>query len=76
VFLDLVRRATPGERLTRALELSETVRGFAEAGMRARHPQADDREIFLRMARLYLGDELARKVYGELPTDGTQSERT
>ena len=74
MFLDLVRRATPGERLKRALELSETVRAFAEAGMRARHPHAGDREIFLRMAKLYLGDELARKVYGELPDDGSQNE--
>jgi hypothetical protein len=61
--------------MQRAFEVSETVRGFAEAGMRARHPQADDREIFLRMARLYLGDELARKVYGELPPDGPKSQR-
>ena len=70
VFLDLVRRATPGERLKRALELSETVRAFAEVGMRARHPQADEHEIFIRMAQLYLGAELARKAYGELPADG------
>ena len=76
VFLDLVRRASPGERMKRAFEVSETVRAFAEAGMRARHPQADDREIFLRMARLYLGEELARKVYGELPADGPKSQRT
>src|SRR5579863_9255790 len=70
VFLDLVRRATPGERMKRALELSQTVRSLAEAGMRARHPHAGEREIFLRMARLYLGDELAQTVYGDLPADG------
>jgi hypothetical protein len=53
--------------MQRALELSNTVRAFAEAGMRQRHPRAGEREIFLRMAQLYLGEELARKVYGELP---------
>ncbi|MDR3702945.1 MAG: hypothetical protein P4L56_25085 [Candidatus Sulfopaludibacter sp.] len=74
VFLELVRRATPGERMKRALEVSETVRAFAEAGMRARHPHADDREIFLRMAQLYLGDNLARRVYGS-PVDGPKNQR-
>jgi hypothetical protein len=69
VFLDLVRRATPGERMQRALELSDMVRAFAEAGMRQRYPGAGEREIFLRMAQLYLGEELARQVYGELPDD-------
>lgn len=62
--------------MKRAFEMSDTVKAFAEAGMRKRHPQAGDREIFLRMAELYLGDDLARKVYGELPDDGPKSSRT
>jgi hypothetical protein len=64
VFLDLQRRMPPEEKLARALELSALVRSFAEAGMRQRYPQADDREIFLRLARLTLGNELFKVAYG------------
>jgi hypothetical protein len=64
VFLDLQRRMPPEEKLARAIEMSALVRSFAEAGMRQRHPQADDREIFLRLARLTLGKELFKAAYG------------
>jgi hypothetical protein len=64
VWLEVVRKLTPAERLKRALDLSETVRSLAEAAMRQAHPTASDREIFLRMAQRQLGDELFRKVYG------------
>jgi hypothetical protein len=59
---------TPEQRIRRAFELSQMVRSLAEAGMRQRHPQAGDREIFLRMARLTLGDDLFRRAYGEQPS--------
>ena len=69
-FIELQRALPPGEKLRLALELSETVRAFAEAGMRRRYPHAGDREIFLRLAQMRLGGELFRKVYGdELPKD-------
>jgi len=42
------------------------VRRAAEAGLRERYPDADDREIFLRLARLILGDELCERVYGKV----------
>ncbi|MDE3168211.1 MAG: hypothetical protein KGN36_20580 [Acidobacteriota bacterium] len=70
VLLDLVRRMTPEERLQRALEYSDFVRGFAEAGVRSAFPSAGDREVFLRAARRRLGPALFRKVYpDELPDD-------
>jgi hypothetical protein len=65
VFLACVRRMSPAQRMLRALELSDMVRGLAEQGVRQRFPQADEREVFLRVARLRLGDELFRKAYGE-----------
>jgi len=72
VFVELQRRMTPSGRLRRAMELSDMVRAFAEAGMRRRYPNADDRELFLRMARQNLGRELFRKVYGDvIPDDRT-----
>jgi hypothetical protein len=69
VYLRLVREMPPGERLRRALELSEEVRRVAEAGLRLRYPRADAREITLRRARLELGPELFHKAYGEALPD-------
>jgi hypothetical protein len=34
------------------------------AGVRMRHPRADEHEVFLRCATLRLGSELVREVYG------------
>jgi hypothetical protein len=65
VFLDLQRKMSPSEKLQRTLEWSDMIRKFAEAGMRQRYPEADERELFLRMARQNLGPELFRKVYGD-----------
>jgi hypothetical protein len=69
VFLDIQRRMTPGEKLGRALEWSEVVRRFAEAGLRERYPNAGDHEILLRFARMTLGRDLFRRAYGEALSD-------
>jgi hypothetical protein len=64
VWLELVRKMTPAERLQRALDLSNTVRELAIAGIREQHPDASEREVFLLFAQRQLGDDLFRKVYG------------
>jgi hypothetical protein len=46
------------------MSLSKTVQMLAEAGLRRKFPEASGREIFLRRARLTLGDDLFRKAYG------------
>jgi hypothetical protein len=69
IFLEGVRRMSPAQRIQRALELSETVRSAAEAGLRERYPQAGHQEIFLRLARLVLDPELFRKAYGDVLKD-------
>jgi hypothetical protein len=48
------------------LQMNETVRQLAIAGVRQRYPHAGKREQFLRLAQVTLGDELARKAYPEL----------
>jgi len=45
------------------MSLSKTVQLLTEAGLRRKFPQATDREIFLRRARLTLGEDLFRKAY-------------
>jgi hypothetical protein len=70
VFLEIERRLSPTEKLCRALELWALVRGAAEAGLRALHPLASEREIFLRTARLALGEELFLQALGNaIPPD-------
>lgn len=64
VWLDLIRKMTPAERLRRTFEFSEVVRGFGEAGIRRANPGAGEREVFLRVAQRHLGNKLFLKVYG------------
>jgi hypothetical protein len=45
--------------------LSQTAFDVARAGVRQRHPLASEREVFLRMAMLTLGLDLAARVYPE-----------
>jgi hypothetical protein len=65
IMLEGIRRMTPEERIGQMSELSRMVLSLAESGMRQRYPHADEREIFLRMARLTLGPELFRRAYGD-----------
>lgn len=73
VWLDLLRRKPPGEKLAQALQLSGFVLQLSEAGVRSRHPQADDREVFLRMAAQHLSRELMMRVYGWDPETDAHS---
>ena len=71
-LLDIQRRMSPEEKIARTFEWSEIVRGFAEAGLRERYPQADEHEILLRYARMTLGEELFHRAYGNaLPDEST-----
>jgi len=54
----------PQEKLRLTLEFSDAVRRVTEAGLRQRHPNADEREIYLRKAQLFLGRDLARQIFG------------
>jgi hypothetical protein len=63
---ELLRRMSPERRLRLACDLSRTVDALAEAGIRDAHPDATDREVFLRLAIRKLGYPLAREVYPEV----------
>jgi hypothetical protein len=60
---DIYRRMGGGERISIAFQLTETVRHLAFAGIRARHPEYTDDQVFLAWARLSLGDELVAAVW-------------
>lgn len=68
-YFELLRTLTPSARLKAAACASRRVRMFAEAGLRQRHPHADDAEIRIRLTSLLYGPQVARRVHGELPSD-------
>lgn len=43
--------------------LSQMSRQAAEAGIRARHPEYDDAQVKLALARLVYGDDLVRRAW-------------
>lgn len=65
--LEALRAMGPARRLEQAVALSETVRRLFENGIRRRHPEYGDRDVFLARARAMLGDPLFRAVYPAEP---------
>lgn len=64
--IQLLRQADPTRKIRMLAQLNESVRLLAMTGLRSRHPQASEAELRYMLACLLLGDELARKVYGEI----------
>jgi hypothetical protein len=60
------RQAPPTRKMHMLAQLNTSARLLAMTGLRSQYPKADETEIQRRLAGLILGDELARKVYGEL----------
>lgn len=60
------REGSPTRKMHLLAQLNASARTLALAGLRSRYPQASESELRRRLAGLLLGDELARKVYGEL----------
>jgi hypothetical protein len=62
----LLREAPAWRKLEMLAQLNSSARLLALSGLRQRHPQAREGELRRRLAGLLLGEELARKVYGEV----------
>ncbi|HSL42018.1 MAG TPA: hypothetical protein VK897_01210 [Anaerolineales bacterium] len=60
------RQASPTRKMHMLAQLNASVRILALAGLRSRYPNATETELRRRLADLLLGEELARKVYGEM----------
>ena len=60
------RQASPTRKMHMLAQLNASVRILALAGLRSRFPNATETELRRRLADLILGEELARKVYGEM----------
>jgi hypothetical protein len=64
--IQLLRRASPLRKMEMLAQLNTAARMLALSGLRSRYPQAGEAELRRRLAGLLLGEELARKVYGEI----------
>ena len=59
---------TSAEKAATITALCQAVHDLAWAGLKRRYPSASERELFLRMAVLRLGEDLARKAFPEVST--------
>ena len=64
--IQLWRQASPTRKMHMLAQLNASMRTLALAGLRSSYPQANKAELRRRLADLLLGEELARKVYGEM----------
>jgi hypothetical protein len=64
VQFDLLRAMSYEQRLALMTDLTLAVQRLAFGGLRARHPDATDDEIWLRLAARRLGADRVRTVYG------------
>jgi hypothetical protein len=60
------RRLSSTERAELVATATRAVLDLALAGIRVRHPHADDRECFLRLAVIRLGRDAALSLYPDL----------
>lgn len=67
--IKLWRAASPIRKMQMLAQLNQSARLLALAGLQSRYPQAGEAELRRRLASLLLGEELACKVYGELPDE-------
>jgi hypothetical protein len=69
VQIELLRRAPAWRKLQMVDEMNQTVRTLALSGLRQRFPRATDAALRRRLADLWLGEELAARVYGKRSAD-------
>jgi len=68
-YHELLRRMSPERRLEAAMRLSQAVRELAIAGIRQRHPHADDAEVRVRLTVRLYGRAQAERLFGAVPDD-------
>ena len=64
--IQLWRQASPTRKMHALAQLNASARMLAMTGLRSRFPNASETELRFKLASLLLGDDLARKVYGEI----------
>jgi hypothetical protein len=60
------RRMSSADKAVLISGLTNAALAMTRAGLRQRHPGASERELFLRLAVLTLGQDLAQRAYPDL----------
>jgi hypothetical protein len=63
--IQLWRQASPTHKMNMLAQLNSSARLLALTGLRSQYPRASEAELRRKLADLLLGEDLARKVYGE-----------
>ena len=63
-FIELHRRMAPGERVAQIFEMCAFMEGLQRSSVLSMHPEADEREVFMRVAARRLGRDIMIQVYG------------
>ena len=63
--IKLLREAPGWRKMEMLVSLNASAQELALAGLRRRYPDASQSELRRRLADILLGQDLARKVYGE-----------
>ena len=69
LLIEGYKRMTEAERLQKVFELNRLLVKLMEAEVRHRYPNADEREIRLRVASRWLPSELMQKAFGWNPKE-------
>jgi hypothetical protein len=64
--IKLLRQATPARKMEMLAELNASARALALSGLRSQYPKANETELRRKLAGYLLGEDLARKFYGEI----------
>jgi hypothetical protein len=63
--IQLWRQAAPTRKMEMVAQLNKSARLLALTGLRSQFPHASEAELHFKLAVLLLGEETARKVYGD-----------
>jgi hypothetical protein len=66
-YYRLLRNQTPAQRLGAAGAATQLMRLMAEAGIRARNPRADAKDVRLELVRLLYGSEAVERLRNASP---------
>ena len=69
IQVEIWRAMSIDEKAAIVNNLNSDIERMAETGVRQRHPNATDREVFLRLAALRLGRDLTVAAYGWDPNE-------
>lgn len=66
LYLSLLKQASPAKKMEMLTQLNAAANELAMCGLRKRHPDASQEQLKRMLAALLLGEDLAKKVYGDL----------